>query len=160
MRRLNSAIGAGPRPPGRRRLDDEEGGRLLAANVAARGLRGLQRGEHPPGQVAARPLERGGHRGPDLGIGHHVGLHGVLGADLVTGVPDVELPAESIDAALRVDHRDLPHLALRIGGEQAFQHLGRRDAGAHQLEPLEAVRRVDKRLRRHRAHARLGPGDD
>jgi hypothetical protein len=78
----------------------------------------------------------------------------------MAGVLDIELAAEGIDAALRVDHGHLPHLALGVGGEQALERLGRGHASAHQFEALVAVRRVHERLCRHRAHTGFRPRDN
>ena len=133
--------------------------RLLAADVAADGLRSLERDHHALGQVALRGLEGLRHGRPDLVVRHEVRLHRVALPDVLAGGLDVLLPGVGGDAPLRVDHGHLPDLPLRVGGEQAGQRVGRALPGAHHLEPQRAVARIDEGLGGDGAHAGLGPGD-
>ena len=61
------------------------------------------------------------------------------------------------DAPGGVDHRHLPHVAPVVGGEQALERIGSAPPRAHQVEAEGPVARIDERLRRDRAHARLRP---
>jgi hypothetical protein len=61
---------------------------------------------------------------------------------------------------LRIDHRDLPAVGLRIVLDQSRQRVGRAHAITHQRQPFLAVAWIDERLGRDRADAGLGPGND
>ena len=75
----------------------------------------------------------------------------------MSGGLDVVLPRPGINASLRVNHRNLAHVAGFVSGEQSFQSIGRAATCAHQRESERPIRRIDKGLRRHRADARFSP---
>jgi hypothetical protein len=135
----------------------EQRGRLAAAQVAALPLRRVERGQQPLGKLAARGLVAAHHRGRHRVALHDVGLRAHLVAERVAGVVDAVPAAVDCDAPGPVEHRDLAHVLLRIGGQQLVQGLGGALPGAHQLEPARPVGGIDDRLGRHGAHARLGP---
>ena len=146
-----------PRLAGGLGAHHHERGRLLAANVAAHGLGGIQRGEHPVRQIALGLRERLGHRGPNLIVEHHVRLHAELRAQRVARGVDAARAGVGGHFARSIDHRHLPHLASVVGSEQPAQRLRRGFARAQQFEPELAVGRVRERLARDGAHAGLGP---
>ena len=80
--------------------------------------------------------------------------------DDVAGGGDVLDAGMRGDAAARVDHRHLTHVAAGVLGQQHLQRVRRAGARAHQIEPVLAVARIDERLRGDRADAGLGPRHD
>ena len=141
-------------------LDDEEGGRLLAAAVAARGLGGGKAVEQPLRQRAARALEGLGERVDGLRGDEDVPLGGVAGA----GAPACPVVAagagEARGASLGVDHPELTTVALVVRVGQSGDDGLRVQAVAQQCQPVRAVAGVRVRLRRDGARVRLSPGHD
>jgi hypothetical protein len=107
----------GPGLAGGLGLDDDEGGGLSAADVAAGALGRVEGGEHAFGEVAPRGLEGARHGGPDARVRHHVGLHGVVLAGVVAGGLDAFGAGVRGDAAAGVNHRHLPHVAPLVARE-------------------------------------------
>ena len=97
------------------------------------------------------------HRPPDPVVGHQVRLHGVAASRDVSGPLDALRPGVRRDVSLRVDHRDLPDVPARVGGEKAVERLPGRLPAPHQGQSERPVRRIDERLRRNRSDTRLRP---
>jgi len=139
--------------------DDDEGGGLFAADIAADGLGGIESGEHAAGEVAMGLLEGFRHRGPDFVVEHEIGLDGVVVANDVTGGGDVLRSGVGGDAALGVDHGDLANVAAFVGEEESFQGVGGGAAGPHEVEAELAVAGIDEGLGGDGADSGFGPGD-
>ncbi|MCG3120652.1 MAG: hypothetical protein ALAOOOJD_03458 [bacterium] len=120
-----------PRPAGVGAADDENSSRLLAANIAADGLSGVQRREHFVHKIAASFLIRLRHRRPNFIIQHQIGLHGKIIADIVPRRWNALVAGVRHDIALRINHRDLAYRLARIGSDDGGQRLLRGFAGAH-----------------------------
>jgi hypothetical protein len=148
-----------PRPVGALSLHDQDGRRLPPADVAARALARLERGQEAGRQIPGRPLVGPRHVGPDVGVDHEVRLDGVLRSHLVAGVGDAAVARVRGHPAACVDHRHLAHVATVVLLDQLLQGIGRALPPAHQLEPSRAVGHLHQRLRRHGAHAGLRPRD-
>ncbi len=138
-------------------LHDQDTGALLAANIAAGGLPGLQRGQQPLREIAGRRPIRLGHRRPDLRPQHHVGLDGEALADLMPGLRDTPLAGVDGDPSPGIHHRDLPEIAAVVGGQEGRQGLGGRVARPHPGQPQGAVADVHQRLGGDGAHPGLRP---
>jgi hypothetical protein len=111
------------------RRPDEQSSRLPAAEVAACGLRALERCQQP---LCERPVCRRvsvGHRLPD-GPAAHVRLHGEALTYEVAGVRDAFGPRVHSHVALRVHDRDLADRRIGIGGREPCERLLGRLAGA------------------------------
>ncbi len=141
--------------------DDEDRGRLLPAAVSTRRLRGVEAVEEPLHErLAGGCLE--GVREPvhRLRGDEDVPLRRVPVAD-ASARPLVALVARVARAApLAVDDPELALGAVLVGRGQALDHLVGGNPFAEQREPFGPVPRVRPRLRRDRAHERLGPGND
>ena len=63
------------------------------------------------------------------------------------------------DVALRIDDRHLPAFEAieRVFGQQAFEHLLRRESLPQKLQSAGAVTAIHRRLSRNRAHPSLRP---
>jgi len=146
----------------RRGLHDEDRRRLASADVAARGLGRLQRGDQPVGQVTPVFAVGFRHGGPDRGVGHHVCLDGelVIGVDKLSGGGDALRPRVRCDAAVGVDHGDLAHGPPVIYLDERLQHVRCRATGPHPVESVRPIGRIHQRLCGHGADAGLGPGHD
>ena len=161
----------------RLRSDHDERRRLLPADVAADGLRRVERGEQSIGEVAVRFRVSPGHRRPDFVVGHEVRLSGEIlsGRERASGRSALQLRSgaaarccspSGLDVARAcerghvsrcVDHRHLPDLAGDVRAEKSAKRLRRRFSGAQKIEPELSVRGIDEALCRHRADSRLGP---
>ena len=137
--------------------DDDEPRGLPAAVVAACRLRRIERGEQPLGERAGCRVERLTHRRPDLGRAEHVPLHAHVLRGQVAGMGDAALAGMRCGRAARIDERDLPDPAALVGLEQLVERLARASSRGQQREPARPVPALGERLRRDRAHARLGP---
>ncbi len=105
-----------PGAAGRMRLDDEDSGGLLPANIPACVLGGLQSGQQTIGQVPAGGAVGGGHSRPHGGMGHHISLRRKALAGFVPGGRDAAGAGVGSHAPLRIHHRHLAHIAAFIRG--------------------------------------------
>ncbi len=64
------------------------------------------------------------------------------------------------DVPLRVDERELAHLASLVLADERRERLGRAHPRPHEREAARAVVDVGEGLRRHHADSRLGPGHE
>jgi len=139
-------------------IGDLDRGRLQQAPalVAAPGVAGLEREDHPLGQRHPRPLaglERRGHGFQHFGADHDVGLRGV-GPALFASGPRVVLRAGMRGGApLHVDDADLPRLTLVVAGEQLRERVLRLDAFGQQVQSARSEFDHRRRLRADRADA-------
>ncbi len=142
-------------------LDDEQRGGLLAAAVAARGLR---RREAVEQALRERPSGRAGERGRQRGdrlLGDEdVPLRREAGAGEAAGPVVAARAGEARAPPLAVDDPELALVAAVVRLRQARDGLLRGEPVAQQREPVGPVARVRVRLRRDRADVRLGPRHD
>ena len=131
---------------------------LPAAVVAACRLRRVERGEQPFGEGAGCRVEGLAHFRPDVGGAEHVPLSAHVLRGQAAGVGDAPLAGVRGGRAACIDESDLPDLAVLVGLEQLVERLARAASRGQQREPARPVPAFGERLRRHRAHARLGPG--
>ena len=144
-------------PPSRSTTSSD--GRLLAAPVAARGLR---RGEALDQALRERQLrvrlERRRERVDRLRADEDVALRRVArrrcGARPSRGS---SAPVQLAASPLRVDDAELALVASLVGRRQPLHDLVGAEALAQQREPVRAVARVRVRLRRDRARPRAPP---
>ncbi len=142
-------------------LDHEQRGRLLAAAVSSRRLRGRDALEQSFGQWAAcRCLERRGQDRHGLCSDQDVALGRKARAGEAAGPVHAFTAREGRAAAGRVDDTKLTVFTLGIGSCETLDHLLGTRPAAQQCEPVRAVTRVRIRLGRDRAHSGLRPGDD
>ena len=129
---------------------------VAPALVAALGVAGFEREDHPLGQRhpgALAGLERRGHGLQHFGADHDVGLRGV-GLPLTAAGPRVVLLAGVRGRPpFHVDDPDLPRLALLVAGEQLRERVLRLDAFGQQVEPARPELDHRRRLRADRADA-------
>ena len=132
---------------------------MFSPDIAPCRLRSIERCQQVICQVTLRSLEGLRHRGPDRLIQHEVRLRRVVSPRMVARSLDAFRSRMRRNIPMDVDHRHLPDVPARIGGEQTFERLLRTLARAHQIKAEGSVCGVHKRLRCDRSDARLGPGD-
>ena len=117
-----------------------------------RGLPPTPAADVPPAAPTGRPGRRAASRG-NARTGQDVADRADIlrrrGAHLRLGAR----AAERRGVAGGIQHRDLPPLRMRRGGDQRIQRLLRRAAGAQQRKPAWPQPRIGAMLRQHRADA-------
>ena len=76
------------------------------------------------------------------------------------GVGDAVLPCVDGDVALRVHHRHLPTIVMRVSLKQRVEGVLRGHPSPHQIETARPVVHEHERLGGHSAHAGFGPRHD
>src|SRR5918996_3151616 len=104
---------------------DDDGGRLLAARVAAGGLTGLERGDEPVRELACGLEERALHLLGDGLAGEDVPLHRVARPSAMAGPREAAGAGEGGRLAGGGHRAELPRLALAVAGEHPLDRLGR-----------------------------------
>jgi hypothetical protein len=134
---------------------NEQGRRLPAALVAARGFAGLERCNEALSERRFRLPEGSRRFLNDFLIQKHVAGHGKAFSRNRPAPVDAGGPRVLADAARCIDDVELPVLAPFVRRREPLHHLRGGHPRAKQLESLPAVMRIDQRLRRERADAAL-----